>query len=343
MQNVARNTLVCALTATAALSAASAFAQSDVTMYGRVDLGLQFQSGEKALGKSATKMDSGTYSALGFKGQEDLGGGLKAFFKMEHRFDASTGEAKDKQHFFNDISVLGLSGDFGVVRMGRSDNTLDIAADPDAFGGDYVGGRGNRRAGADEKWDNGVMYFTPEMYGFQAIVGAAFAESATLKNHGDTATARAKNPFGVTVLYKNGNLASSLGYMQRANKDKAYGGSATYDFAVAKTFLTVAHNDGKGNGMVVEGGENGEPDGKRTTYDLGVAVPVGAAGSVRAKYNLDRRQITPAADSIKTQHIGLGYLHHLSKRTHLYVTGGVKKTDGEKHVRAMDMGVSHSF
>ena len=49
------------------------------------------------------------------------------------------------------------------------------------------------------------------------------------------------------------------------------------------------------------------------------------------------------ADSIKTQHIGLGYLHHLSKRTHLYVTGGVKKTDGEKHVRAMDMGVSHSF
>ena len=64
MQNFARNTLVCALTATAALSAASAFAQSDVTMYGRVDLGLQFQSSEKALGKSTTKTVSYTHLTL---------------------------------------------------------------------------------------------------------------------------------------------------------------------------------------------------------------------------------------------------------------------------------------
>ena len=339
MKNFARNTLVCALIAAAGLSAASAFAQSGVTMYGRVDLGLQLQSGEKALGKSTTKMDSGTYSALGFKGQEDLGGGLKAFFQMEHRFDASTGEAKDKEHFFNDISVMGLSGDFGTVRMGRSDNTLDIAADPDAFGGDYVGGRGNRRAGADEKWDNGVMYFTPEMHGFQAVVGAAFAEGSKLKDPSNNEVDRAKNPFGLTMLYKNGPLTSSLGYMQRANKDKAYGGSATYDFGVAKTFLTVAHNDGKGNGAAIDK----EIDGKRTTYDLGVAVPVGAAGSIRAKYNMDRQKVTATSNTVKTQHIGLGYLHHMSKRTHLYVTGGVKKTDGEKNVRAMDMGVVHNF
>lgn len=340
MKNFARQTLVCALVAAGSLSASAAFAQSDVTMYGRVDLGLQFQSGEKAVGKSTTKMDSGTYSALGFKGQEDLGGGLKAFFQMEHRFDGSTGEAKDKEHFFNDISVLGLRGDFGTVRMGRSDNTLDIAADPDAFGGDYVGGRGNRRAGADEKWDNGVMYFTPEMYGFQAVVGAAFSENADLKNYNDTATTRAKNPFGLTVLYKNGNLESSLGYMQRANKDKVYGGAATYNFGFVKTFLTVAHNDGKGNGGVVDG----EFDGKRTTYDLGVAVPVGAAGSVRAKYNYDRKDLRAAQlDMEKIHNVGLGYLHHLSKHTQLYVTGNVQKKEGLKHTRAMDVGMYHSF
>lgn len=338
MKNFARNTLACALAAIAGLSTSAAFAQSDVTIYGRMDLGLKFQSGEKTAGKSTTAMDSGTYSGIGFKGHEDLGGGLKAFFHMEHRIDASTGAAKDKDTFFNDISVLGLSGDFGTVRMGRSDNTLDIAADPDAFGGDYVGGRGNRRAGADEKWNNGVMYFTPELYGFQVVAGAAFAEGAHFTQLGIQA-AREKNPFGLTVLYKNGDLTSSLGYMQRANQDKAFGGSATYDFGVAKTFLTVAHNDGKGNGGEIDK----EIDGKRTTYDFGVAVPVGAAGSVRAKYNLDRRQITPASDVTKTHNFGLGYLHHLSKRTHLYVTGGLEKSHGKNDIRAMDMGVVHNF
>ena len=337
MHNFARKTLVCALTAAAALSACAAFAQTDVTLYGRVDLGLRYESAKNL---PNAQMDSGTYSALGFKGQEDLGGGLKAFFQMEHRIDASTGANKSTESFFNDISVIGLSGNFGTVRLGRSDNTFDIAADPDAFGGDYVGGRGNRRAGADEKWNNGLMYFTPEMYGFQAIVGTSLSENGQLKNADKVDAGRAKNPFAVAVLYKNGNLTSALSYMQRANQDKVVGGSATYDFGVAKTFLTVAHNDGKGNGLIVDG----EQDGKRTTYDLGVAVPVSAAGSVRAKYNFDRKDLKAVNGTLtKTHDMGLGYWHNLSKRTQLYVTGNVEKIEGQKTTRAMDMGVVHNF
>ena len=332
MKNFARKTLVCALSAAAGLSAASAFAQSDVTLYGRVDLGLRYESAKNL---PSTQLDSGTYSAIGFKGQEDLGGGLKAFFQMEHRIDASTGANKDANSFFNDISVIGLSGNFGTVRLGRSDNTFDLAADPDAFGGDYVGGRGNRRAGADEKWNNGVMYFTPEMYGLQAVVGTALAEGAQLGG------ARLKNPVAAAVLYKNGNLTSSLGYMQRANEDKVVGGSVTYDFGVAKTFLTVAHNNGKGNqAQIIDDGI----DGKRTTYDLGVAVPVSAAGSVRAKYNFDRQDLKATTGVLsKTHDLGLGYWHNLSKRTQLYVTGNVEKTEGLKTTRAIDLGVMHSF
>lgn len=332
MQNFARKTLVCALTAAAALSACSAFAQSDVTLYGRVDLGLRYESAKNL---PSTQMDSGTYSAIGFKGQEDLGGGLKAFFQMEHRIDASTGANKSTESFFNDLSVIGLSGSFGTVRLGRSDNTFDLAADPDAFGGDYVGGRGNRRAGADEKWNNGVMYFTPEFAGFQAVVGTALAERAELA--GD----RLKNPVAVALLYKNGKLTSSLGYMQRANQDKVVGGSATYDLGFVKTFLTVAHNNGKGNQAQII---DGELDGKRTTYDLGVAVPVSAAGSVRAKYNFDRKDLKATAGALtKTHDLGLGYWHHLSKRTQLYVTGNVEKIEGQKTTRAMDMGIVHNF
>ena len=335
MKNFARKTLVCALTAAAGLTAASAFAQSNVSMYGRVDLGLRYESANNL---PSTKMESGTYSAIGFKGQEDLGSGLKAFFQMEHRIDASTGANKSDESFFNEISVIGLTGDFGTVRLGRSDNPFDLAADPDAFGGDYVGGRGNRRAGADEKWNNGLMYFTPEMYGFQAVIGTSFSEDNKFQNGADQ-----KNPYAVSVLYKNGNLTSALGYMKRANEDKVVGGSVTYDFGVAKAFFTAAYNDGKGNGQVVDDGFNGDVDGKRTTYDLGVAVPVSAAGSVRAKYNFDRRQAVPAAQVSKTHDLGLGYWHNLSKRTQLYVTGNVEKIEGQKTTRAMDMGVVHNF
>lgn len=337
MKNFARKTLVCALTAAAGLSASAAFAQSSVNMYGRVDLGLRYESAKNL---PSAQMESGTYSALGFKGQEDLGNGLKAFFQMEHRMDASTGANKDKDSFFNDISVIGLSGNFGTVRLGRSDNPLDIAADPDAFGGDYVGGRGNRRAGADEKWNNGLMYFTPEMYGFQAVIGTSFSEDAKFEG----TSVDQHNPYALSILYKHGNLTSALGYMKRANEDKAVGGSVTYDFGAAKAFFTAAHNDGKGNGMVVNGGENGQADGKRTTYDLGVAVPVSAAGSVRAKYNWDRRDMKSFNGALtKTHDLGLGYWHNLSKRTQLYMTGNVEKIEGQKTTRAMDMGVVHNF
>ena len=78
------------MTAVAGLSAASAFAQSGVAMYGRVELGLRYESANNL---PPTQMDSGTYSAIGFKGQEDQGSGLKAFFQMEHRIDA-TGATK---------------------------------------------------------------------------------------------------------------------------------------------------------------------------------------------------------------------------------------------------------
>jgi predicted porin len=332
MSTIVSHTRACALSAVAALCACTAFAQSDVQLYGRVDLGLRYESAEHL---PTTQMDSGTYSAIGFKGQEDLGGGLKAFFQMEHRIDASTGANKSTESFFNDISVIGLSGHFGTVRLGRSDNTFDLAADPDAFGGDYVGGRGNRRAGADEKWNNGVMYFTPEMHGFQAVVGTAFAEGA------ESAGARLKNPVAAALLYKNSRLSASVGYMQRANQDKVVGGSATYDLGFAKTFLTVAHNNGKGNAAQIM---DGEQDGKRSTYDLGVAIPVGAAGSVRAKYNFDRKNLKATAGALtKTHDLGLGYWHHLSQRTQLYVTGNVEKIEGYKTTRAMDMGIVHNF
>ena len=64
-----------------AAAAGAAAAQSSVTVYGKVDLGLR-----KAVGASNSEMASGSDGRLGFKGTEDLGGGNRAFFDLQHRF-----------------------------------------------------------------------------------------------------------------------------------------------------------------------------------------------------------------------------------------------------------------
>ena len=157
------------LTALAAMVAAcgSAAAQSSVNVYGRVDLAVRSESGP---GKNSG-VATGSFNAVGFRGVEDLGGGLKAYFDLQHRFQADTGVAANP--FWDEISVVGLRGSFGQIQLGRQGGPYGVGPDPDAFGGDYVGGRGERKAGAGDKYNNGVTYTTPDMGGFTAGIGTA--------------------------------------------------------------------------------------------------------------------------------------------------------------------------
>ena len=81
-----KKTLI-ALAAVAATSAA--FAQSSVTVYGKVDIGISNAIGGAA--KAETGLNEAAGSRLGFRGTEDLGGGLKANFILEHRFQPDSG------------------------------------------------------------------------------------------------------------------------------------------------------------------------------------------------------------------------------------------------------------
>ncbi|MEI2678389.1 MAG: porin [Burkholderiaceae bacterium] len=106
------------------LVAGAAHAQSSVTLYGRVDLGYQYSDkSRRADGKdggSVSELANGGIrpSIFGFKGSEDLGGGLKAFFNLESHFDAGTGQTTST--FFRRQANVGLSSaDFGTVTLGR--------------------------------------------------------------------------------------------------------------------------------------------------------------------------------------------------------------------------------
>ena len=102
------------LAAVATLAAGSALAQSSVTVYGRLNVTAErFRANNQT-----TFLMNDNQSRIGFKGSEDMGGGLKASFLIEHRFRADTG-AQSGATFWGAESWVGLEGGFGKVRLGN--------------------------------------------------------------------------------------------------------------------------------------------------------------------------------------------------------------------------------
>src|SRR5438445_6564061 len=116
----------------AGLSSASAMAQTNVVLYGIVDTSIRYVSSDNAAGQSNIRLDNGAISnsRWGVKGSEDLGGGLKAIFRLEGGFNSDTGSLSDSTRLFNRASYVGLSGAYGQFTVGRQQTPLfDLMAD----------------------------------------------------------------------------------------------------------------------------------------------------------------------------------------------------------------------
>ena len=174
-----------------AVHGATAFSvqAADVTMYGKVDTGLQFKSNEVTVGNEA-KIDSDTVSMetgrnsasrFGVKGTEDLGNGMTVGFKLENGFNADDGSFGDDR-LFNRDSSLTQSGDFGKLSFGRMGAIGSAAGDFDAafaIGDAFDGGDGDVFGFAtSDRYDNMVTYQTPSFSGFQATVQYSLNESS---------------------------------------------------------------------------------------------------------------------------------------------------------------------
>src|SRR5450830_224496 len=126
------NKLVCStLALLGAACSHQAMAQSQVTIYGIIDAGVVYTTNANAAGNSAFKMPSltGSFpSRLGFKGAEDLGGGLEAIFVLEAGFAPDTGAMGQGNRLFGRQSLVGLkSNAWGQVMLGRQVNMTYIA------------------------------------------------------------------------------------------------------------------------------------------------------------------------------------------------------------------------
>lgn len=195
-------------------------AQSNVVVYGILDTGVSYAgkiatptaSAPTATG-SRWSVDSGSVqqSRLGFKGVEDLGGGMKAFFNLEGGLSVDTGMAGQGGLTFGRTSIVGLSGDFGSLQLGRrKDYTDDISAkysSVDDFGvfGNGVHDNNLDRYGGNRA-NNQIRYDSPDLNGLKLNAMYALGETAGSNSTGQS--------MGFGANYKNGAFGVGIGYFQ---------------------------------------------------------------------------------------------------------------------------------
>jgi len=195
--------------------AGAAQAQSSVTIYGIIDTGVAYTS--KAVNTATTPNSTGSKfslaagnlqgSRIGFKGVEDLGGGLSAVFQLETGFDSDTGnlngnDAATTSNLFRRKSVVGLSStSFGTILAGRQTDfadTISAMTSVNDFGGvtGAVGHNLDRLEG--KRTNNSISYTTNNLSGFTGNLMYGFGEQA-----GSTSAGRA---FALAGKYENGPL-----------------------------------------------------------------------------------------------------------------------------------------
>lgn len=315
-----KSLIVLAVAAAAAATATTAQAQANaVTLFGVVDASLrQVKNG----GHSVSSLASGGINAsrLGVRGVEDLGGGLRAGFWLEHGFNLDTGTQTDSARFWNRRSTVSLIGSFGELRVGRDFTPIYTAwSDFDAFGDNGVGagGKFSDRIGSNAdtltRSDNQVSVFLPAMGGLYGQLAVAAGEGAAGRKLTAARVGYAAGPLNLTLALGRTDVTGVAGQDQLDTT--VIGGS--YDLGVARLMGSWRQNE-FGSGKV-------------SVTTLGATVPLGS-GSLRASFTrADGKGRTPAGtliDANDADQIALGYVHALSKRTSLYASYARVANDG---------------
>lgn len=312
----------------AVLSAAAmaASAQSNVTLYGRVNLSVESQ--KIGNGGNTTVLQNNS-SRWGVRGSEDMGGGLKAGFNLESGFAADTGTSNAV--FFGRRSEVNLSGGFGTLRLGRffseayfatadyvSNHNHDTGTSSDALYA-YLGRDGNK-----------IAYRAPEFTKDLSIEGAVSLHEGAVSG-----TVKQKNNFDFAINYGAGPLALGLGY------EKADTSAVKKDQVAVRAFYSAGP---LGFGGYIQRDKNAFGAGNRTNVRLSAMYTVdlsefhinaGFAGETGNIANSKARQYT------------LAYNYLLSKRTKIY--SFVTKVDDGKaglyggDFRSFAVGLRHNF
>jgi len=308
-----------------------ASAQSSVTLYGTVDLNGRYVKSDGTDRRVSMAQDGINSSQLGFRGVEDLGGGLKAGFNLLAGVNADTGTSNtattatgaSQSKFFNRRSTVSLFSNMGELRLGRDYTpTFWNQTIFDAFGTNGLGSSLNvRQAYGGTRQDNAIGYFLPSnLGGFYGQVMAGAAEGgSSLDRAARYVGGRfgfAAGPFDFAGAYSEERFAATqtisaaggntITVLPKA-KQKTWNVGGAWDFGFMK--LLGYYDQEKLSGV------------KEKVYSLSAVVPFGQAelhvGYDRSKLTVDGGEgsFSTSVDQIKAT-----LQYNLSKRTAMYTT-----------------------
>jgi predicted porin len=303
--------------AIAALAAAGAQAQSTVTVYGRFNVSAE---SVELNGVTLKKLENNA-SRIGFKGSEDLGGGLRANFQLEHGFDATNGTAAST--FWGRQSEVNLSGGFGTVRLGRFTSEAYFAT------ADYISMHNHDTGNSEDELyayigrnTNKVAYRAPTLVKDLTLeLGLSLPEGVA----GQTKT------FDFAANYSTGPLALGLGYEKNDSSNQlAVRGLYEFGGFVAGAYVQRHTDATLGDQTIYR---------LSGMYTLGVTefhLNYGHAGAYSKLSGSDGKQFTAAVN------------YNLSKRTKIYTY--YTKVDDAKKVygaggdrKSIAFGIRHNF
>lgn len=306
MKQFARTAL--ALAAFACAHAANA--QSSVNVYGVADVSLAKTTGKSTQLAGASPLTNGS-SRLGFRGKEDLGGGMSAEFNFEAQLNLLNGAASDP--LFGRAANMSLSGGFGSLLLGRTltpsfravsawELTSAANYNPVSSQFNYVGV--NSRNNAE------IAYSTPNMGGFTATL------AHVLKGNNADDVSKSE----LALIYKGGPIVASMAYNKLSNQDANYMVGGSYDFGAFK--VAASYQDATGGG-------------KGKGFSLGGSVKTGPV-----QLTLEAARDTDKKDT----DLVLEAKYPLSKRTFVY---GVYAHNGKgkaaTDVNSTMFGIRHNF
>lgn len=333
-------------------------AQTSVTIYGSLDAGVRRVTNSTATGGTSLTMGSGVYNSnrLGFKGVEDLGGGMNAHFNLENGFKTTDGSQNG--NLFDRTASVGFGGNWGSIDLGRQTsvnfktigsydpfNYKYVTIVPLSDQGDVIGVAGATAAVDMTRFNNDIQYtgvFGPVTARAEYSIGgqAGAVNSGSAKAVGAT---YANGPFTVGAAYtkRNNNMAATGAAVYRDQTNWTAGGAYT-----AGPFRVAAGYADNKQDALVAGTEFRAKD-----YWVGGSYYITPALGLTAGYFETKATIAAVDGKRKLGIIGATYA--LSKRTNFYAdidqkkfsgsAVGVYSPAGQDKQTGVSVGVAHVF
>jgi len=271
-------------------------------------------------------------SNLTLAGSEDLGSGLSATFRLQHRFEADTGAIESSgKPFWHGESSVGLTGSFGQVRLGRALDVVsnnDWAFDPwynydriaspawNNWHWNYATDRSSNGGNAEYgRLNNGIFYDSPKVAGWSLHYSGAF-ESAP----GDSG-----NNNGLAVQYGANGIAA----MAATSKNRSGDTVRFFGLSWSTGAWTLM-------GALDRSVYNDVVDSTAKVTSLGLRYAMGAA-------NLKAGWAKRDVDGAQSNFLGLGADYALSKRTTVYASFGRQDPDAGNTRNAYGVGITHTY